>query len=256
MPAPMNWYGSTTSRSGRRLRTRPATVLSYLDLLLDKREDEARKALGRITFSAGSGRTRRTRAMFETYYGFTQTPFTRAVAPAALFPSEQHQELPARLRYLVQSRGFGLVTGEVGLGKSTAVQALASTLDGSRHPVLHVSQSGLTPRNLYRDIGLQLGLDPGLHTAAARRQVTPALWERPRRPRPPVPHRHRRGPPPLTGHGGGDQVPHQLQHGLRLAHGPVPGRPARTPGKAPPEGLRGHQPEGDPSLAPHRPARA
>ncbi len=42
--------------------------------------------------------------MFEPFYGFTQTPFTRAVAPAALFQSEQHQELLARLRYLVQSR--------------------------------------------------------------------------------------------------------------------------------------------------------
>jgi len=115
--------------------------------------------------------------MFETYYGFTQTPFTRAVAPAALFASEQHQELLARLRYLVQSRGFGLVTGEVGSGKSTAVRALAASLDGSRTPVLYVSQSGLTPRNLYRDLGLQLGLDPGFYTADTRRAVTQAIWD-------------------------------------------------------------------------------
>jgi type II secretory pathway predicted ATPase ExeA len=46
------------------------------------------------------------------------------VAPAALFGSEQHQELLARIVYLVQSRGFGLVTGEVGSGKSTAIRAL------------------------------------------------------------------------------------------------------------------------------------
>jgi type II secretory pathway predicted ATPase ExeA len=115
--------------------------------------------------------------MFETYYGFTQTPFTRAVALATLFGSEQHQELLARLRYLVGSRGFGLVTGEVGSGKSTAVRALASSLDGTRNPVLYVSQSGLTPRNLYRDIGLQLGLDPGFCTADIRRTVTQALWD-------------------------------------------------------------------------------
>jgi type II secretory pathway predicted ATPase ExeA len=115
--------------------------------------------------------------MFETYYGFTQTPFTRAVAPAALFASEQHQELLARLRYLVGSRGFGLVTGEVGSGKSTAVRALAASLDGSRTPVLYVSQSGLTPRNLYRDLGLQLGLDPGFYTADTRRAVTQAIWD-------------------------------------------------------------------------------
>jgi len=115
--------------------------------------------------------------MFETYYGFTQTPFTRAVAPAALFGSEQHQELLARLRYLVQSRGCGLVTGEVGSGKSTAVRALAATLDAARSPVLYISQSGLTPRNLYRDLGLQLGLSPGFYTADTRRAVTQAIWD-------------------------------------------------------------------------------
>jgi type II secretory pathway predicted ATPase ExeA len=115
--------------------------------------------------------------MFEPYFGFTQTPFTRAVAPASLYGSQQHQELLARLRYLVQRQGFGLITGDVGAGKSTAVRALAATLDGSRNPVLYVSQSGLTPRNLYRDIGLQLGLDPSYQTAEARRDVTAALWE-------------------------------------------------------------------------------
>jgi type II secretory pathway predicted ATPase ExeA len=115
--------------------------------------------------------------MFESFYGFTQTPFTRGVAPAALFGSAQHQELLARLRYLVQSRGFGLVTGEVGSGKSTALRALAATLDAARNPVLYVSQSGLTPRNLYRDIGLELGLAPSYQTAEARRVVTEALWD-------------------------------------------------------------------------------
>ncbi len=48
--------------------------------------------------------------------------------------------------------------------------------------MLYVSQSGLTPRNLYRDIGLQLGLAPGFLIAEARRQVAHALWDEPRRP--------------------------------------------------------------------------
>lgn len=64
--------------------------------------------------------------MFEAFYGFTQRS-PGPVAPAVLFGSEQHQELLARLHYLVQSRGFGPVTGEVGSGKSAAVRALAAT---------------------------------------------------------------------------------------------------------------------------------
>jgi len=105
------------------------------------------------------------------------------VAPAAIFQSEQHKELLARLRYLVRGRGFGLVTGEVGSGKSTAMRALTAVLDPSRHPVLYVSQSGLNPRNLYRELGFGLGLDLAYQTAEARRQVTSAStsWAFPRR---------------------------------------------------------------------------
>jgi type II secretory pathway predicted ATPase ExeA len=114
--------------------------------------------------------------MFEAYYGFTATPFTRTVAPSDLFPSQQHQELVARLRYLVRNRGFGLVTGEVGSGKTTAVRALAVGLDLARHQLLYIAQSALTPRHLYRSLARQMGLEPAYQAADARRQLTEALW--------------------------------------------------------------------------------
>ncbi len=115
--------------------------------------------------------------MFESYYGFAATPFVRTIAPAALYQSEQHRELLARLLYLVRNRGFGLVTGEIGAGKSTAIRALAAALDPSRHQMLYVSQSGLSPRHLYRELCLQMGLNPAFHAADARRQLTHALWD-------------------------------------------------------------------------------
>ena len=43
--------------------------------------------------------------------------------------------------------------------------------------MLYVSQSGLTPRNLCRDIRLQLGLAPGFYAADIRREVAQALWD-------------------------------------------------------------------------------
>lgn len=51
--------------------------------------------------------------------------FSRQIAPENLFPSAQVKETLARLNYLVRTRGFGLLTGEVGAGKSTAVRALS-----------------------------------------------------------------------------------------------------------------------------------
>lgn len=115
--------------------------------------------------------------MFEAFYGFTTTPFSRQIAPENLFPSAQVKETLARLNYLVKTRGFGLLTGEVGAGKSTAVRALSHQLDPARYRVLYVSQSGLTPRHLYRELCIQMGLKPAFHAADARRQLSEALWD-------------------------------------------------------------------------------
>lgn len=107
--------------------------------------------------------------MFETFYGLSATPFTRVVPPADLFRPEQFLECLARLSYLVRTRGFGLLTGEVGSGKTTALRALTHSFDSSSHQVLYISQSGLTPRHLYRELCLQMGLSPPYQVADCRR---------------------------------------------------------------------------------------
>ncbi|NLE58359.1 MAG: AAA family ATPase [Planctomycetes bacterium] len=115
--------------------------------------------------------------MFEAYYGFEKTPFARSIAPGALYNSAQHQELLARLVYMVRDRGFALITGEIGSGKSTAVRALAASLDPARHHLLYVAQSGLTPRHLYRELCRQMSIEPAFLAADARRQLMAALWD-------------------------------------------------------------------------------
>ena len=107
--------------------------------------------------SAACGTGRRGPAMFEQFYGFRKTPFTKDVPSSELFPSEQHKELLARLQYMVQQRWFGLVSGEIGAGKSTAIRALHAMLNSSRRRFLYVSQSGLVQRS------------PGLSAGDSRR---------------------------------------------------------------------------------------
>jgi len=62
--------------------------------------------------------------MFQQFYGFSRLPFSKDIAPQDLFQAEGQQELCARLTYLVKERGLGLVTGETGSGKSTALITL------------------------------------------------------------------------------------------------------------------------------------
>lgn len=115
--------------------------------------------------------------MFETFYGLSATPFTRVIPPTALFRPEQFLECLARLNYLVHTRGFGLLTGEVGAGKTTAVRAFSHGLDTSSQHVLYISQSGLTPRYLYQELCLQMGLTPPYQVADCRRLLQHAFWD-------------------------------------------------------------------------------
>jgi len=66
--------------------------------------------------------------MFQEFYGFTRVPFSRTIATQDLFPTAGQKELNARLAYLVRERGLGLVTGDIGSGKSTAAKLLAQRL--------------------------------------------------------------------------------------------------------------------------------
>jgi general secretion pathway protein A len=98
--------------------------------------------------------------MFQEFYGFTRLPFSRTIATADLFPTAGQKELNARLTYLVRERGCGLVTGDIGSGKSTAVRAFAASLDFNRYLVVYLANplTGIT--GLYRDLLLSLGVEP------------------------------------------------------------------------------------------------
>jgi type II secretory pathway predicted ATPase ExeA len=98
--------------------------------------------------------------MFQEFFGFTQLPFSRAMATSDLFVTTGHKELAARLNFLVRERGFGLLTGDVGAGKSTAVRAFTASLDPNRYRVLYLANptTGLT--GIYRELLLALGHEP------------------------------------------------------------------------------------------------
>ena len=98
--------------------------------------------------------------MFQEFYGFTSLPFSKTIATTDLFTTPAQKELNARVTYLVRERGFGLVTGEIGSGKSTAVRAFTASLDFNRYLVIYLANptSGIT--GLYRDLLVSLGHEP------------------------------------------------------------------------------------------------
>lgn len=60
-------------------------------------------------------------------------PFARNPDTTALFQATAQQEALARLQLMVQRRFFGVLTGEVGSGKSTLIRYLVGSLDQMRY---------------------------------------------------------------------------------------------------------------------------
>jgi type II secretory pathway predicted ATPase ExeA len=95
--------------------------------------------------------------MFQEFYGFTAMPFSRGLATSKLFLSSGQEELKARLSYLVRERGIGLITGEIGSGKSTALRAFADSLDPTRYTVVYTANPLIGISGFYREVLTQLG---------------------------------------------------------------------------------------------------
>ena len=116
--------------------------------------------------------------MYKAFFHLSQTPFTRGVPPEQLLYTQTMEEVGARLDYAARERLFAVLTGAVGVGKSTALRAFLARLPITRYTPLYVTDSQLTPRNFYHEVLCQLGLPPRFYRGDARRQLHRALQER------------------------------------------------------------------------------
>lgn len=69
--------------------------------------------------------------------------FSPEISVNALYSSESFKEGQRRLNYLVEHRGFAIITGETGAGKTTAVRAFTSRLATGSFIVLYAQVSAV-----------------------------------------------------------------------------------------------------------------
>src|SRR5262249_3618404 len=73
-------------------------------------------------------------SLYQAHFGLSQAPFNITPDPTFLYLTVSHREGLAQLSYGIRARkGFVVLTGEVGTGKTTLIHALLNDLNGSVH---------------------------------------------------------------------------------------------------------------------------
>jgi type II secretory pathway predicted ATPase ExeA len=104
-----------------------------------------------------------------------RTPFGKSIDAKDLFSRQAHQEAVARITFCVVESALGVVTGDVGAGKTVSVRAAVAALDPARHQVIYIANPAFGTRGLYVTIVRALGAEPRYQRAELMAQATDLL---------------------------------------------------------------------------------
>ncbi|MFA6216058.1 MAG: AAA family ATPase [Candidatus Omnitrophota bacterium] len=110
--------------------------------------------------------------MYEKFFCFKDKPFNVTPNPKFFFPSSKHTEALNSLIYAIEERkGFVVITGEIGAGKTTVTRTLLNKLDSNTKVAL-ITNTHLTARDLIAQILEELEIE---HKAGNKQKMLSLL---------------------------------------------------------------------------------
>lgn len=112
--------------------------------------------------------------MYTSYFGLKENPFNLTPDPRYLFLSDHHKEALDHLLYGINERkGFIVITGGIGTGKTTLCRALLNKLDNNTKSAL-ILNSFLSDTELLATINQEFGIGT-VSSSASRKQCSDSL---------------------------------------------------------------------------------
>ncbi|OEU53349.1 MAG: hypothetical protein BA872_06885 [Desulfobacterales bacterium C00003060] len=109
--------------------------------------------------------------MYTSYFGFRENPFSLTPDPNYLYFSRNHKEAFDHLLYGINERkGFIVITGGIGTGKTTLCRALLDTIDSSTKTAL-IFNAYVSDMELLRTINQEFGIGAGVGTQSKKDYV-------------------------------------------------------------------------------------
>ncbi len=97
--------------------------------------------------------------MYQDFYHLDKEPFHITPDPEFLFLSPSHKQALGSITYGVKNRkGFIVITGEVGVGKTTILRSYLEKVVNQNTKVIYIFNASVTFRNLLRTIYKELGI--------------------------------------------------------------------------------------------------
>lgn len=106
--------------------------------------------------------------MHESYWGLNEPPFSLTPDPRFLYMSRAHEDAIMMLHYsITRNKGAAMLSGDIGLGKTTISRKLLDLLDPVKFRVVLIVNPILTPVQILQEILAQLDV----HVVTRNRQV-------------------------------------------------------------------------------------
>src|SRR5260370_4409165 len=113
--------------------------------------------------------------MWYTFSGFKKAPSPDCPDAKQLFASQAWNQVKARLQFLVEHHATGLLTGEVGAGKSTAARTFSRSLNPSLYKILYLHWTSGSSSDLLRQLARELDLEPAGRSGDLVRQISDTI---------------------------------------------------------------------------------
>lgn len=109
-------------------------------------------------------------------FGITGYPFPKSAQGKTFFDKPPgYGRLRRIFRQLVEDPGVGVVTGDAGVGKTAAMRNLCADLPKPDHVVVYVSDTAVSPGDVYRSLATELGVKPSHRRAQIWADIKRAL---------------------------------------------------------------------------------
>ncbi|RQD75901.1 MAG: AAA family ATPase [Candidatus Syntrophonatronum acetioxidans] len=114
--------------------------------------------------------------MYKAFYSLSTFPFSKEIHVNNLFSSDSLKEAMARLEYLKNTRGIGVMVGEPGAGKTFILRAFTKKLNPSLYKVIYFPLSTGTVTDFYRGLAFGLGEEPCFRKVDLFQQIQQAVY--------------------------------------------------------------------------------